>query len=1853
MKRQIRQVLVGILCLTGLRGGGAATDYEGRPFVTNRAPDLLFEQKVAPSTYGIDYSFPEQTARGVALFSRFPSFTLRDRRMHTSGPWYNSNSVNLHFTHGFNSIDALPNYRLYDTNPTSVRMTLICSNKWQLMTDPMWWSYATQLYEKIVATNSASTCLPALQLLGYGVVSNFVTNHYLTNNQAAYLELGRYVWKNEKDALDVQGKGALYRMIDIELTGGWEHQRQCFGWLYQGMHEEAANYGADMIPVTYGQYTFSIGTVADSERGWVTNVPHYLESSYDYLAGDDPTLQACRDYKGVISMDGYVQGIWGQEPFYIRNADGTLFITNGYPVYSSRTNTTAYGWNLLLEANESKACLEHIYRQATRMYLMHHWFDGTYPSNSTTRRSHLVNSKIGAWIRYSNEGVLGIVQNDRPLPGWEMEMCIGMYLMLADDIVFWSSDFNNPPGALGGNYTNYWKYNAAGVVEYAVKAAHRYSAMDAIHTGAFNWCWFALPMVNGNRADNDPLKLDGERYYERPIAFAKLRTYNSQPWIEMYAAYPACDSNACDMKLWVDKGGTNKSGAYTLKLANGRSYFYDAWQLPSAFTNLQGSNVWLQFRDQIGVVRTWRGDWRVAVTGAVTPPADVDAGGTRYVSKTGTHTTPYTNWTMAATSIQAAVNVALSGETIVVGTGVYANGAASATNMVYITNAITLRALSSDPGATVIDGGGTRRGILMTAPAYIQGFTIRNGRGDSGGGIVGTNGGDIWQCIITNNSSTNGHGGGISIVGGRIRNCLVAANVASNASNTRDGGGIYGYGVVIQNCTVVRNSAGRNGTGIMLDRRAPLDNRVENSIVYFNRGSTANIVATNTPVVGGLTIDHSCSPGIGTVAGNIEVPPRFWNLDRNEYRLAGDSPCRNAATNSGWILWAVDLAGSLRNQDGNPDMGAFESPAPRYVNAAGPAPVAPYESWATAAQSIQAALVGATTGQSIIVAAGVYDSAVGASDSTNLLVLSMPVMVMADSENPWDTVLDGSGTRRCARLAGSSILSGFTLRNGFVPGDGGGAWLAASDIQNCWVISNTALNGMGGGLAATGAVVRDCLIAANVATNAGNTASAGALYAIGTRIVNATLVDNRAGGAAPGLLVDRRGGVTNDLINSIAWYNVGGGADIVITNSGGGLIQSNSCSPPLTAGVNGNSTNEPRFASRALGDYRLAFNSPGLNAGLVPDEWGMDAGGLNRWLGAMPDMGALELPLVRYAMPTNPAAAAPYTNWATAASGIQPALNLANAGETVVLATGLYSAAQGTVDGTNLIWIPDDVCVRASSTNVASTIIDGSGLYRPVYMEPGSELRGLTLRNGRAEAGGGAVIAPGNATIEGCVATNNVAFNGHGGAMLVGGGLIRNCVVGWSVASNGVNDRSGGGIYFGGLGQQGGRIENCTVLANYAGDDGSGILIDNRAATGVVVNCIAFGNSGARLTTKDVEYDKGTNPVSITYTCASNLVAGVNGNLVSHPFFQTGTTQLSSNSPCLGRGLLLDWMTPDGQDIGQAARVQGGVVDLGAWESPWTVATPVVAGGITVATNEDDVEERTNGVMSLNSSDLELGWEGPTAQQVGIRFAAVPVPRNATILSAFLQFMADETNNVATTLVIRGENADQSAAFTTNQWNVSSRPLTAAAVTWNPVEWMWAGESDERERTPDIKVIVQEVVGRAGWASNNAMTFIVTGTGTRIAEARESAGVGTNGPILFVEWTTNVFNGDGDGDGLSDAWEIGYFGGTTATNGGAGQDADGDGLSNFGEFIAGTDPTNLYSTLELRPTNALNPRVIQWSASAGRRYTVLYLSNTSDSAWVPLVTNLNSAYPSMNVYTDTLHNGATRGFYRVRGRLAP
>ena len=173
----------------------------------------------------------------------------------------------------------------------------------------------------------------------------------------------------------------------------------------------------------------------------------------------------------------------------------------------------------------------------------------------------------------------------------------------------------------------------------------------------------------------------------------------------------------------------------------------------------------------------------------------------------------------------------------------------------------------------------------------------------------------------------------------------------------------------------------------------------------------------------------------------------------------------------------------------------------------------------------------------------------------------------------------------------------------------------------------------------------------------------------------------------------------------------------------------------------------------------------------------------------------------------------------------------------------------------------------------------------------------------------------------------------------------------------------------------------------------------------------------------------------------------------------------------------------------------------------------------------DDAEEIADGTVQRGDGDLDMMIDatgtGSPKTIVGMRFNGITVPQGASISNAYIQFQADETDSATTTLTIKGQAHDNAPVFSTTAFDLTSRPKTTASAAWPPAAWT-TGESGLAQRTSNIAGVVQEIVGRSGWASGNSLALFVTGTGERVAVANNQNPAVA--PLLHVEWNTGGGN---------------------------------------------------------------------------------------------------------------------------------
>lgn len=313
----------------------------------------------------------------------------------------------------------------------------------------------------------------------------------------------------------------------------------------------------------------------------------------------------------------------------------------------------------------------------------------------------------------------------------------------------------------------------------------------------------------------------------------------------------------------------------------------------------------------------------------------------------------------------------------------------------------------------------------------------------------------------------------------------------------------------------------------------------------------------------------------------------------------------------------------------------------------------------------------------------------------------------------------------------------------------------------------------------------------------------------------------------------------------------------------------------------------------------------------------------------------------------NPTPAPPYTDWSSAATHIQDAINVATNGDLVLVANGTYSGTATIVYGVqqNRIAINKPITVQSVNGPGSTTIIGRQNTspywctcnVRGAYVGTGATLAGFTITSGATggydvthEQSGGGVWSEGSGVLSNCVVTGNRAFKNAGG---VYGGTVVNCIISGNSAEQ----------YGGGAGSA--TLNNCIINGNTASAGAA-------AQWSALNNCTVVGNSvtpgslytcggplGCTVNNSIVCFNSiyNYNPPPFDdptwfYNCTSPLKSGA-GNFDRDPGFVNpgaGDYHLQPNSPCINAGNNAYVATTN--DFDGNPRVKGGAPDVGAYE---------------------------------------------------------------------------------------------------------------------------------------------------------------------------------------------------------------------------------------------------------------------------------------------------------------------------------
>jgi predicted outer membrane repeat protein len=236
----------------------------------------------------------------------------------------------------------------------------------------------------------------------------------------------------------------------------------------------------------------------------------------------------------------------------------------------------------------------------------------------------------------------------------------------------------------------------------------------------------------------------------------------------------------------------------------------------------------------------------------------------------------------------------------------------------------------------------------------------------------------------------------------------------------------------------------------------------------------------------------------------------------------------------------------------------------------------------------------------------------------------------------------------------------------------------------------------------------------------------------------------------------------------------------------------------------------------------------------------------------------------RYVSPSG-SGTPPYTNWATAATTIQVAVDFASAGELILVGDGIYNSGTTLTPGgttSNRVVVNKAVIVQSANGPANCVVvghkINNSYAVRCAYVGNSAQLIGLTLSNGFApswptlveSSGAGVFIAP-PAVVSNCIITCCESRGKGGGACLNGGGLLTHCTLTTNTSTSWV----GGGVYL----NNGGEVRNCTIRNNLGYTGGgvycntNGVIADSTIAdnnhggvylrvAGLLTNCVVAQN---------------------------------------------------------------------------------------------------------------------------------------------------------------------------------------------------------------------------------------------------------------------------------------------------------------------------------------------------------------------------------------------------------------------------
>ena len=602
-------------------------------------------------------------------------------------------------------------------------------------------------------------------------------------------------------------------------------------------------------------------------------------------------------------------------------------------------------------------------------------------------------------------------------------------------------------------------------------------------------------------------------------------------------------------------------------------------------------------------------------------------------------------------NIQAGIDAAVDGETVLVSDGTYAG--IGNVNLDFKGKEITVKSVNG-AGTTIIDCQGQyTRGFHFrnreTPLSVLDGFTITRGNATGvwpnnvGGGIYcNSSSPTITNCIIVNNWASNGAGILCGASSPNIVNCIIKDN-----QSEKNGGGVFcsaNSSPSVTNCKIIGNQSADSGGGIYCNNSSPT---LTNCVVANGQAQSGSGIfcMSSAPRLINCTFTSNQAEnggGVFCLAGSspVVVNTIFWKNGPQEVYFGDGNP--NAinisysdvqggksgivTNDNGTVDWGdgnirlsrlvpdvdplfVDpVNGDYRLRDNSLCIGAGTAKGIPQTDIEGnsrgsPPDVGAYENPLDVKvtmlirvpqeqTTIQTAIDLANNGDVVLVDAGTYKGL----GNVNLDFLGKAIVVRSVS-GAVSTIIDcqGQDVRGFYFRNGeaeSSILEGFTIMKG------GGIFCDNSSplIISCRIIDNMTQIGGSGIFCQNGSspIVKNCIVTGNQSTGSGG----GIFCANGSSpiITGCTISDNRAQSGGGIFCYDKS---DPSIVDCVITNNQS-------TQSGGGIYCKNS-SPSIN---NCTIVNNQSIAGDGGGIHCKSKSSPHITSSIISNNRALNGSGV-------------------------------------------------------------------------------------------------------------------------------------------------------------------------------------------------------------------------------------------------------------------------------------------------------------------------------------------------------------------------------------------------------------------------------------------------------------------------------------------------------------------------------------------------------------------------------------------------------------------------------------------------------------------